>query len=190
MYSCNRKVQVKCTCFLLSLPSLSPFLLLPPTPPSNTPLFNCLPPPSPSFPDSTPLFFNCYPLLPLSPTSPSPSFPLFLKVNGAGALVWEAVSVLNGAHLSPSGRLGNLVRKYHQNVTSAANTTTTTVEASGKQEVHPLQRIIVLVVVLCSVMGEQLKYSGFQLLSNLPCSVWDATEHAVKFHLISYYTEA
>ena len=109
--------------------TLSPFFLLRPShtyPPSST---ASLPPLSPSGSHT--------PLLQL----PSSSSLLFLKVNGAGALVWEAVSVLNGAHLSPSGRLGNLVRKYHQNVTSAANTTTT-VEASVKQEVYPLQRVL------------------------------------------------
>jgi len=51
------------------------------------------------------------------------------------------VSVLHGAHLSPSGRLGNLVRKYHQSVSSAGSTLTTTT-ASGEasnarnKEVH------------------------------------------------------
>lgn len=66
---------------------------------------------------------------------------IFPKVGGASTLVWEAVSVLNGAHLSPSGRLGNLVRKYHQSVSSAASTLTTTT-ASGEasnarnKEVH------------------------------------------------------
>ena len=43
-----------------------------------------------------------------------------IQVGTAGGLLWEAVSVLNGAHLSPSGRLGNLVRQYHKAVSSTS----------------------------------------------------------------------
>jgi len=59
------------------------------------------------------------------------------------------VSVLNGAHLSPSGRLGNLVRKYHQSVSSAASTLTTTTasgEASNARNKEPSPPVAALVL--------------------------------------------
>ena len=38
----------------------------------------------------------------------------------------EAVSLLNGAHLNSSGRLGNLLRRYHHSLSTTTNTTTHT----------------------------------------------------------------
>lgn len=47
-------------------------------------------------------------------------------VGGGLGLVSEAVSLLNGAHLNSSGRLGNLLRRYHHSLSTTTNTTTHT----------------------------------------------------------------
>ena len=51
---------------------------------------------------------------------------LFSQV-GANALLSEALTILNGAHLSPSGRLGNMVRKCRR-LTSAGQPASAEVE--------------------------------------------------------------
>ena len=45
-----------------------------------------------------------------------------VQVGGMG-LVSEALSVLNGAHLNSSGRLGNLLRRYHHSLSTARDAT-------------------------------------------------------------------
>ena len=40
----------------------------------------------------------------------------------SAALVTEAVSFLNGAHLNPRGHLSNLFRRWHQTLSSASTT--------------------------------------------------------------------
>ncbi|XP_064397881.1 uncharacterized protein LOC135344579 [Halichondria panicea] len=43
-------------------------------------------------------------------------------ISGLGVLLSEAVSVLNGAHLNPAGRLGSFFRRYHHVVATATET--------------------------------------------------------------------
>lgn len=43
-----------------------------------------------------------------------------IQLTGAGGLLSEALSVLNGAHFHPNGYMGNLLRRYHQMMKSSS----------------------------------------------------------------------
>lgn len=60
-----------------------------------------------------------------------------VQVGGMG-LVSEALSVLNGAHLNSSGRLGNLLRRYHHSLSVARDTTSSVSDV----EVHIVHSVI------------------------------------------------
>lgn len=51
---------------------------------------------------------------------------------GANGLLSEALAFLNGAHLSPNGRLGNMVRRCHQ-AASASQAPSPEVEGTLKK---------------------------------------------------------
>ena len=62
-----------------------------------------------------------------------------VQVGGMG-LVSEALSVLNGAHLNSSGRLGNLLRRYHHSLSTAREATASVSDV----EVHGVHSVVYL----------------------------------------------